>query len=133
MYLFFAPAFFTSSLLILPKPDLGDGERLESRLSLNRALDGTTYTHVVSQPNRVYRWSFDLTRYKGVEFWGFYHRWHSETIRILELQSPTDFTVVNTYIGNFKINPITLEMYERKLLADSSDAVRLELEFETTQ
>lgn len=125
-YLFYAPAFFTAHIMELPEPELGDGERLENRTSVGRSLSGVSYSFVISQPNRTYSWSFDLTRYKAIEFWHFYQLHKADLIRV-------DRNGEDQLVGYLKINPLVLEMLKRGPLADSIDVVKLEFEFETVQ
>lgn len=126
MIQFQAPYPAYEAILFMPKPDLQDGERPESYMRIKRAMSGATYAHVTQgQPNKIhYRWSFNITRKKALELKEFIRLYSGERWNIV-WPGKTDIVV------NLLINPLQLDMSFRAVVADSLEAVPIELEFET--
>lgn len=125
--LLWGPYPLTATLMTLPVPLFGDEEKAESTLLVKKAMDGTVDTNIIVQPNRTYKWVFVLARMKALEFLEFYRLYGGKKLRV-------DWsTLSTTYIGNIKINPLTLDIFKREIINDSVEVVNLEIEFETTQ
>lgn len=126
MIQFQAPYPAYEAILFMPTPDMQDGERPESYISVRRAMSGDTYTHVTQgQPNKIhYRWSFNITRKKALELKEFIRLYTGARWNVV-WPGKTDIVV------NLLINPLQLDMAFRAIVADSLEAIPIELEFET--
>ena len=118
------PAY--SAMIILPEPELGDTERAESKAVFKRSMNGNAYSHTTVHPNRTYKWTFILTRLKGLEFLTFYNTHSGGVWKVTRADS-------SELVGNIRINPLILDMVRRGVVGASQETVALEVEFETIQ
>ena len=124
----YAPHPDSEAILFLPKPEFGDGERPESRIQAKKAMNGDTYTHVTQgQPDAIhYRFAFNITRKKALELKEFIRLYAGSAWRIVWTGRPD-------IVANLMVNPLQLDMAFRGVVADSVEAVPIELEFESIQ
>lgn len=124
----YAPHPDAESILVLPNPELGDGERPESRIQIKQAMDGNLITHITQKQLTAitYTWDFVLTRKKALELWEFISL-HTGKIWKITWPGRNDLIVV------LKINPLQLDMIRRSVIADSVEAVAINLQFESVE
>lgn len=124
------PAY--KQLIFLPNPEFGDITRLESTVQLKRSMNGSTIvTHIVKRPNsRTIEMSFQLTRYKSLEFLEFFKRHGAELMKLVRNYWNDG---EEELVGYLKVNPLELEKTERALVAGSLENINVRADFETTQ
>lgn len=94
-----APYPATKTTTALPNPQFSDQESLKKTVSRKLAMDGTRYTYVkTSGGRRKLRWSFRLSRPKGLELRAFIYCYFAQTIRIVDHND-------RMWVGNFTSNP----------------------------
>lgn len=124
----FAPFPDSEAAIVMPMFAMGDTERMDSTVNVQKRFDGGLHTHVTKQlDSRILNWNFTLTRMKALEFKEFYILYAGKVWRFLD--TVTD----QTWTGYVKVNPATLNMVARGKIADSEDVVQVEIEFETTE
>lgn len=94
------------------------------------AMDGTRYTYVKRKARRKLKWSFRLSRNKGLELRAFIYAYFASKIRV------TDH-LDRVWIGNFTNNPFEFDTTDRAGPAippmPRGESVMVELEFEGVQ
>jgi hypothetical protein len=98
------PGIQTST--ILPRPTFGDQENVVASLSVKRAMDGTRYTYVKQKGRRRFRWTFRLTRNKGLELRAFIKSYFPSKIKVTDHSG-------QAWVGNFISNPFEFETTAR--------------------
>jgi len=121
----FAPDVASRIVIMMPDPEWGDVQRLESTLQLYRSMnDAKKITHIRKMPDvRTYELTFLLTRLKALEFINFFERFGAERIRI-ELDKDT------SRVGYLKVNPTELEYTKRAVSCNSLEEVLTRFDFE---
>lgn len=124
----FAPYPGEQIFIVLPNPEMGDIQRLESKMILKRSMNGAVkVTHIKKMPNvRSYEYNLLLTRLKSLEFYAFYELFGSEQMRI-EHDNDVD------RIGYIRINPLELDVSKRSLVGSSIEEVSVRFDFETIE
>lgn len=124
----YAPHPDAESILVLPTPEFGDGERPESRIQIKQAMSGRLQTHVTQKQLEAitYRWSFVLTRMKALELWEFINLHVGKSWRIAWTGRPSIVAVL-------KVNPLQLNVIRRSVIAGSLETVTIDLEFESIE
>lgn len=122
----YAPYPAPKITILLPDPDWGDVQRLESTSVLHRSMNGVRIvTYVRKKVNcRLYELSFELTRPKAEEFINFFKLFGS---KVMKLEFDQDTSVV----GYLKINPAELEFVKRSVLCTSYESVSVKLSLES--
>jgi len=112
---------------LLPNPQFSDGENLQVAVMRKTAMDGTRYTYVKRKERRKLKWSFRLSRNKGLELRAFVYAYFASKIVI------TDH-LDRVWIGNLVNNPFEFDTTTRAGPAISpmprGETQMIELEFE---
>ena len=88
---------------ILPNPQFSDAENLLDTVNRKLALDGTRYTYVKRRlGRRKLKWTFQLTRNKGLELRGFIRAYFASLLKITDHNG-------RIWIGNFTNNPFEMD------------------------
>lgn len=121
----FSPHPDWKQVLHLPNPEWGDVERLESTVQLKRSMNGNTVvTHIRSVPNSfTNEMDFELDRLKSLELLEWFNIHAGSLMKLIDHNG-----VVR--IGYLKVNPLDLEKVKK---ANSTEAVRVRLDFESTE
>jgi hypothetical protein len=99
MFIIQAPYPTLQTTTILPNPQFSDAESLLDTVSIKRAMDGTLYTYTKSRDGRRHlKWTFLLTRNKGLELRAFIQYYFASKIMVIDHNNIT-------WIGNFVNNP----------------------------
>ena len=98
------PALVTTSLL--PNPQFSDSENLIVTVTRKTAMDGTRYTYVKNKGRRKLKWTFKMTRNKGLELRAFIQFYFASVIKITDHND-------REWIGNFTNNPFEFTTSER--------------------
>lgn len=77
-----APNELIQTTSLLPEPSFGDGQGLDSELTLKRAMDGTLYSTIKTNNNRKLSYDFILTRGKTLEVIEFILTYSQYTVRL---------------------------------------------------
>lgn len=124
----FAPYPDERAMIILPNPEMGDVQRLESKVQVKRSMNGNVVvTHVKRLPNiRSFEYLFNMTRLKSLEFLNFYELFGAEKLRI-------EHDDASSLVGYIRVNPMELDIAKRALVDTSVEEVTLRFDFETIQ
>ena len=99
MFIIQAPYPTLQTTTILPNPQFSDAESLLDTVDIKRAMDGTLYTYIKSRDGRRHlKWTFQLTRNKGLELRAFIQIYFAKNIMITDHNR-------SIWIGNFVSNP----------------------------
>ncbi len=102
---------------ILPAPKFSDQMALTDAVSVKRAMDGTRYTYVKTKGGRKkVKWTFQLTRNKGLELRAFIQSYFSSQIVVVDHLS-------RTWLGYLMNNPFEFDTTERAAPARQGWAV----------
>ena len=120
------PAIQTASLL--PNPQFSDQEGLLATVTRKLAMDGTRYTYVKRRnARRKLRWTFKVTRNKGMEVRAFFRSYFASKIRVTDHNG-------RVWIGNFVSNPFEFDTSDRAAPAIAplprGESQVIEIEFE---
>lgn len=119
------PRLQTSTLL--PNPQFSDGENLQVAVTRKTAMDGTRYTYVKRKGRRKLKWSFRLSRNKGLELRAFISAYFASQIVV------TDH-LDRVWTGYLINNPFEFDTVSRAAPAISplprGESVMIEIEFE---
>lgn len=108
-----------TGIIRMPEPNMGDGLRPQARVLMKQAMDGSVRTHIKKQDSaREYRFDFELTRLKAIELYEWTNLFTGEQIYV-ERDNEHDF------IGFLKVNPLSLDMASRGVVANSTETVRV--------
>lgn len=102
-----APYPAMQTITILPAPKFSDALNVTDAVSVKRASDGTTRTYIKTKGGRrKLKWTFQLTRNKGLELRAFIKSYFASKIFV------TDHLGRN-WVGNFMSNPFEFDTPER--------------------
>ena len=102
-----APYPLVQTTTILPDPQFSDQEALVDTLVQKRAMDGTRYVYVQRHSDRRrVRWTFNVTRNKGLELRAFIQAYFASRWRVTDHQN-------QVWIGNLVGDPIEFDTPER--------------------
>lgn len=87
----------------LPNPQFSDSEALRLTVTRKLAMDGTRRTYVKTRGGRrQLKWTFQLSRPKGLELRAFLFSYFASKIRVVDHNG-------RTWIGTFMNNPFEFE------------------------
>jgi hypothetical protein len=123
-----APYPLLETTTLLPNPQFSDQEGLMVSVVRKMAMDGTRYTYVKRKGDRrKLKWSFRLTRNKGLELRAFIFAYFASQVKVIDHNG-------RVWIGNFTSNPFEFDTAERAGPAISpmprGESVTIEIEFE---
>jgi len=121
-----APWPGATSTLILPNPELNDGENLSVAVTTKRAMDGTLYTYVKTSGQTVLLWDFRLTLKKLRELRGFLLEHYDSQWRVKDYRG--DYWLVKLLR-----NPIEMISRGREMVANGRERWSVTLELEGQQ
>lgn len=102
MFVLQAPHPLLTSTVVLPNPELSDGEGLTDEVIPRRAMDGTVRTYVKTKGGRRQLfWEFLLTRTKALELRVFLRVYFASKLKITDHND-------RRWHGNFVNNPFEL-------------------------
>lgn len=111
-------------MVLLPNPQLGDGEAPRDTVQLRRAMDGTVYTYVRrTGDRRELDLQFFITRMKSLELIEFTRSYHSWPIQL------TDH-LDQVWVGNITTDIVDIEMAERAPDKPGGEMVTVRFQFE---
>lgn len=130
MFVLQAPHPLLTSTVILPSPELSDGEGLTDQVIPRRAMDGTVRTYVKTKGGRRRLfWEFLLDRPKGLELRAFLRVFFASKLKITDHND-------RRWIGNLINNPFELTS-SRGARPDGEttrgETMTIRLEFEGTE
>lgn len=123
-----APYPLLQTTTLLPDPQFSDQESLAVTVSRKTAMDGTRYTYVKRKDERrKLKWSFRLSRNKGLELRAFIFSYFASKIKVIDHND-------RIWIGNFTSNPFEFDTSDRAAPAIApmprGEIVNIEIEFE---
>ena len=128
MFYLQAPYPTLQTLTVLPEPKFSDAMNLTDAVTVKRAMDGTRRTYVKTKGGRRrLKWTFQLTRNKGLELRAFIQSYFASKIYVLD-------HLGRNWVGYFTSNPFELDTPERgaparpPLLRGEEQAIELEFE-----
>jgi hypothetical protein len=128
MFYLQAPYPTLQTLTVLPEPKFSDAMNLTDAVIVKRAMDGTRRTYVKTKGGRRrLKWTFQLTRNKGLELRAFIQSYFASKIYVLD-------HLGRNWVGYFTSNPFELDTPERgaparpPLLRGEVQAIDLEFE-----
>ena len=102
MFILQAPYPALTTTMVLPTPELSNGEGLTVQVTPYRAQDGTLRTYVkTTGGRRRLSWEFLLTRPQALELRTFLKMFFAEKVRVSDHES-------RYWLGNFDNNPFEL-------------------------
>ena len=127
MFTFQAPYPGLQTTSLLPNPEFGDSENLTDQIAAKRALDGTLYTYVKRKGRRKLRWTFGLSRNKGLEVRAILQSYFASKILVTDHNG-------RRWAGYFTNNPFEFETDRRAAPAIApmprGERQRITIEFE---
>jgi len=126
MWVFLAPHPASEVVMILPSPEMGDSEQRKHQVQLKRTHNGTNKTHIQANNNRHFTWTFVLTRHKALEFKAWYTLYAGQPCKIITHENVE-------VVGNLVVNPLSLQLVGRGVIADSVEKIVLAIDFEATE
>ena len=87
---------------LLPSPQFSDNEGLLGSVNRKLAIDGTRYTYVKRRDRRKLKWTFWLSRNKGLELRAFIQSYFAAKIRVTDHRG-------RVWIGNLTNNPFEFD------------------------
>jgi len=128
MFYLQAPYPTLQTLTVLPEPKFSDAMNLTDAVIVKRAMDGTRRTYVKTKGGRRrLKWTFQLTRNKGLELRAFIQSYFASKIYVLD-------HLGRNWVGYLTSNPFELDTPERgaparpPLLRGEVQAIELEFE-----
>ena len=123
-----APYPMLQTTTLLPDPQFSDQEGLAVTVSRKTAMDGTRYTYVKRKDDRrKLKWSFRLSRNKGLELRAFIFSYFASKIKVIDHNG-------RIWVGNFTSNPFEFDTSGRAAPAIApmprGEIVNIEIEFE---
>jgi len=123
-----APYPLLQTTTLLSDPQFSDQESLAVTVSRKTAMDGTRYTYVKRKDERrKLKWSFRLSRNKGLELRAFIFSYFASKIKVIDHND-------RIWIGNFTSNPFEFDTSDRAAPAIApmprGEIVNIEIEFE---
>ena len=123
-----APYPLLETTTLLPNPQFSDQEGLMVSVVRKMAMDGTRYTYVKRKGDRrKLKWSFRLTRNKGLELRAFIFAYFASQVKVIDHNG-------RAWIGNFTNNPFEFDTAEKAGPAipplPRGEAQMIDLEFE---
>ena len=110
------PSLQTTTLL--PNPQFSDQEGLTATVTRKTAMDGTRYTYVKRKGDRrKLKWSFRLTRNKGLELRAFIFAYFASQVKIIDHNG-------RVWVGNFTNNPFEFDTAGAGRAGNQPDAAR---------
>lgn len=111
-------------MMLLPNPQLGDGEAPRDTVQLRRAMDGTVYTYVRrTGDRRELDYEFFITRMKALELIEFIRSYQSWPIQL------TDH-LAQVWVGNITTDIVDMEMTDRAPDKPGNEMVTVRIQFE---
>ncbi len=114
-----APFEFIQTTVVLPNPLLDDTVNLVSNLTLRRNMNGSTYTYVKSNKNRLLKYTFTLDRLKALSLQDFLdayngshikvQNWKGEIWKVKLINNPVDFVQTRRYAPGSDRTDVNLE------------------------
>ncbi|MCP4896255.1 MAG: hypothetical protein GY906_04700 [bacterium] len=94
-----APYPAVASTLLLPQPEIGNNQGLNSLVNVIKMMDGSRRSYIQKGENkRSHRWTFTLSSEKAFEFADFVKRYRGATFRV----NWRDVTIT----GKLDLNPL---------------------------
>jgi hypothetical protein len=107
MFQFQAPYPLVQTTTILPDPQFSDQEALADTITQKRAMDGTRYVYVQRRSGRrKVRWTFNMTRNKGLELRAFIEAYFASQVRVVDHKG-------QVWVGNLVGDPFEFDTPER--------------------
>jgi hypothetical protein len=106
MFTLQAPYPLLQTTTLLPDPKFSDSEGLMASVTRKTAMDGTRYTYVKRKGRRKLKWSFWLTRNKGLELRAFIMSHFASQIKVTDHND-------RVWVGNLTQNPFEFDTPER--------------------
>lgn len=130
MFTLQAPHPCLQTTTLLPNPQFSDGENLQVAVMRKTAMDGTRYTYVKRKARRKLKWSFRLSRNKGLELRAFIYAYFASKIRVID-------HLDRVWLGWFTSNPFEFDTTDRAEPAifpmPRGETQMIELDFEGVQ
>lgn len=127
MFTLQAPYPRLQTTTLLPNPQFSDAENLQVTVTRKMAMNGTRYTYIKRKERRKLKWSFKLSRNKGLELRAFIYAYFASEIVV------TDH-LDRVWTGYFTNNPFEFDTTDRAGPAISpmprGETQMIELEFE---
>jgi len=105
MFTLQAPYPRLQTTTLLPNPQFSDAENLQVTMTRKMAMNGTRYTYIKRKERRKLKWSFRLTRNKGLELRAFIYAYFASKIVVTDhldrvwqgwlLNNPFEFDTVD--------------------------------------
>ena len=102
MFTLEAPHPLLQTTTLLPNPQFSDNEGLLGSVNRKLAIDGTRYTYVKRRDRRKLKWTFWLSRNKGLELRAFIQSYFAAKIRVTDLRG-------RVWIGNLTNYPFEFD------------------------
>ncbi len=131
MFYFHAPYPTLQTTSALPDPRFSDQVSLTDAVTVKRAMDGTRYTYIKTKAGRrKLKWTFQLTRNKGLELRAFIQSYFASKIYVID-------HLGRAWIGHFTNSPFEFDTPERAAPARQGWPVGelqiIDIEFEGVQ
>lgn len=128
MFTLQAPHPLLQTTSLLPNPTFSDQEGLMVSVTRKTAMDGTRYTYVKRKGDRrKLKWTFRLTRNKGLELRAFIQSYFASAIKVTDHRN-------RVWVGYLTNNPFEFDTPERAAPAISpmprGETQAIEIEFE---
>ena len=102
MFIFEAPYPAIQTTSLLPNPQFSDQEGSLATVTRKLAIDGTRYTYVKRRNRRKLKWTFQVTRNKGLEVRAFFQSYFASKVRVTDHNG-------RVWLGHFTSNPFEFD------------------------
>ena len=102
MFQFSAPYPMLQTTTVLPSPQFSDIETSLDTVTRKLAVDGTRYTYVKRRTRRKLKWTFWVSRNKGLELRAFIFAYFASQIKVIDHNG-------RVWVGNFVSNPFEFD------------------------
>ena len=102
MFILEAPYPLLQTTTLLPNPQFSDSEAVLGTVNRKLTINGTRYTYVKRRDRRKLKWTFRLSRNKGMELRAFIQSYFAVKIRATDHRG-------RVWIGNFTNNPFEFD------------------------
>lgn len=109
--------------IVLPAPELDDGQLFSGSFGTQRSMDGETYTYIKATELNQLRYTFRLPRNKALELRRFLLGFNSAALRLTNWKGE----VWRTHLVN---NPFDIRSTGRSVACDGAELNEISLEFE---
>jgi hypothetical protein len=107
MFYVMAPYPQLQTTTVLPDPQFSDQQAIADTIVQKRAMDGTRYVYVKRRASRRrLKWTFHLTRNKGLELRAFVQSYFASRVRVVDHNG-------QTWVGNLTGSPFEYDTPER--------------------